>query len=82
MDGRTLDEKYLQSNNIKVTLPILTWHLFKHGTFQMLAEFEEPYHGRPLTYGEIGCFMSHFNIWQDMVVRDLQTVLILEDDIR
>ena len=48
----------------------------------MLAEFEEPYHGRPLTYGEIGCFMSHYNIWQDMVARDLQTVLILEDDIR
>ena len=48
----------------------------------MLAEFEEPYHGRPLTYGEIGCFMSHYNIWQDMVARDLHTVLILEDDIR
>ena len=26
--------------------------------------------------------MSHYNIWQDMVARDLQTVLILEDDIR
>ena len=48
----------------------------------MLPEFEEPYHGRPLTYGEIGCFMSHYNIWQDMVARDLDTVLILEDDIR
>ena len=48
----------------------------------MLPEFEEPYHGRPLTYGEIGCFMSHYNIWQDMVDRNLDTVLILEDDIR
>ena len=54
----------------------------KVGLIQMLPEFEEPYHGRPLTFGEIGCFMSLYNIWQDMVARDLNTVLILEDDIR
>ena len=48
----------------------------------MLPDFEEPYHGRHLTFGEIGCFMSHYNIWQDIITRDLHTVLILEDDIR
>ena len=31
---------------------------------RMLPGFSEPYHGRPLTMGEIGCFMSHYNIWK------------------
>ena len=48
----------------------------------MLPEFSEPYHGRPLTFGEIGCFMSHYNIWREIVTRDLDTVLVFEDDIR
>ena len=32
----------------------------------MLPGFSEPYHDRPLKLGEIGCFMSHYNIWQVM----------------
>ena len=48
----------------------------------MLPEFSEPFHGRPLTFGEIGCFMSHYNIWMEIVERNLDTVLVLEDDIR
>jgi len=49
---------------------------------KMLPEFSEPYHGRPLTFGEIGCFMSHYNIWQDIVASEHETVLVFEDDIR
>ena len=49
---------------------------------KMLPEFSEPYHGRPLTMGEIGCFMSHYNIWKQIVESDLEKVLIFEDDIR
>merc|ERR1712227_220574 len=49
---------------------------------KMLPEFSEPYHGRPLTMGEIGCFMSHYNIWKLIVESDLEKVLIFEDDIR
>jgi len=49
---------------------------------KMLPEFSEPYHGRPLTYGEIGCFMSHYNIWQDIANSQHDTVLVFEDDIR
>jgi len=49
---------------------------------KMLPEFSEPYHGRPLTFGEIGCFMSHYNIWKDIVASEHDTVLVFEDDIR
>lgn len=49
---------------------------------QMLPQFSEPFHGRPLTYGEIGCFLSHYRLWQRIVEQDLDRVLIFEDDIK
>ncbi|XP_064539541.1 glycosyltransferase 25 family member [Drosophila montana] len=47
-----------------------------------LPGYEDPYHHRPMTMGEIGCFLSHYRIWQQIVQRQLRQVLILEDDIR
>lgn len=35
-----------------------------------------------MVVGEIGCFLSHFLIWEKMVVEKLNEVLVLEDDIR
>jgi glycosyl transferase family 25 len=36
--------------------------------------------GRPLTKGEIGCYVSHFSIWQEMVDRGTAQCIVLEDD--
>jgi len=33
-----------------------------------------------LTTGQLGCFMSHFAIWQHMVDNNIESALILEDD--
>lgn len=33
-----------------------------------------------LTTGQLGCFMSHFTVWQHMVENGIQSALILEDD--
>uniref|UniRef100_A0A8C5GI42 procollagen galactosyltransferase n=1 Tax=Gouania willdenowi TaxID=441366 RepID=A0A8C5GI42_GOUWI len=49
---------------------------------KMLPGYKDPYHGRPLTKGELGCFLSHFNIWKEIVERDLKTSLVIEDDLR
>ncbi len=35
---------------------------------------------RPLSLGEIGCYMSHKKCWQHIVNNNLKTCLILEDD--
>ncbi len=43
---------------------------------------KDPYSGRPLNMGEIGCFMSHYHIWQEMVEKNVTRALILEDDAR
>uniref|UniRef100_A0A4W4GZG1 procollagen galactosyltransferase n=1 Tax=Electrophorus electricus TaxID=8005 RepID=A0A4W4GZG1_ELEEL len=48
----------------------------------MLAGYSDPYHGRPLTKGELGCFLSHYNIWKEIVERGLRTSLVIEDDLR
>ncbi|XP_073347732.1 procollagen galactosyltransferase 2-like [Pagrus major] len=48
----------------------------------MLPGYKDPYSGRVLTRGEIGCFLSHYNIWKQVVQQELQQVLLLEDDVR
>lgn len=35
----------------------------------MLPGYSDPYHGRPLTKGELGCFLSHYNIWKEVKLR-------------
>lgn len=36
--------------------------------------------GRALTRGEIGCYASHFSIWEDIVARGVAQAIVLEDD--
>ncbi|KAK3567890.1 hypothetical protein QTP86_027309 [Hemibagrus guttatus] len=49
---------------------------------EMLPSYRDPYSSRELTKGEIGCFLSHYNIWKQVVERKQQQVLVLEDDVR
>ncbi|XP_074835633.1 procollagen galactosyltransferase 1 isoform X2 [Carettochelys insculpta] len=49
---------------------------------QMLPGYKDPYHGRPLTKGELGCFLSHYKIWQEIVERRLAKSVVFEDDLR
>ncbi|KAL7852006.1 hypothetical protein SRHO_G00177910 [Serrasalmus rhombeus] len=49
---------------------------------EMLPGYSDPYHGRPLTKGELGCFLSHYNIWNEIVERGLKVSLVIEDDLR
>ena len=49
---------------------------------KLIPGYLDPYHSRPMTYGEIGCFLSHFFIWQDIVNRNFSSAIVLEDDVR
>uniref|UniRef100_A0A665V428 Procollagen galactosyltransferase 2-like n=1 Tax=Echeneis naucrates TaxID=173247 RepID=A0A665V428_ECHNA len=49
---------------------------------EMMPGYKDPYSGRVLTRGEIGCFLSHHSIWTQVIERSLQKILILEDDVR
>ena len=47
-----------------------------------LPGYEDPYAKRPMTKGEIGCFLSHYWIWRDIVDNKYQRVIVFEDDVR
>ncbi|KAK2901303.1 hypothetical protein Q8A67_009418 [Cirrhinus molitorella] len=49
---------------------------------EMLPGYKDPYSDRVLTKGEIGCFLSHYNIWKKVVELQQQQVLVMEDDVR
>ncbi|XP_078251845.1 procollagen galactosyltransferase 1-like, partial [Rhinoraja longicauda] len=48
----------------------------------MLPGYFDPYSGRTLTKGEIGCFLSHYSIWKEVVDRKLNKAVVFEDDVR
>ncbi|GMT07073.1 hypothetical protein PENTCL1PPCAC_29247, partial [Pristionchus entomophagus] len=47
-----------------------------------LDSFLDPHGNRKMTNGEVGCFLSHYRIWESIVSSGLSRVLILEDDAR
>ncbi|XP_077302422.1 glycosyltransferase 25 family member [Arctopsyche grandis] len=49
---------------------------------KLMSNYLDPYHSRPMTLGEIGCFLSHYVIWKDVVDANHAEVMVLEDDIR
>ena len=49
---------------------------------KMLDGYSDPYTERPVTMGEIGCFLSHYFIWQDVIQNNHERILIFEDDQR
>ncbi|XP_046603252.1 glycosyltransferase 25 family member [Neodiprion virginianus] len=49
---------------------------------RMMPEYADPYHKRPMTMGEVGCFLSHYVIWKKVVESGYDRVMVLEDDIR
>uniref|UniRef100_A0A8D8Q9H1 Glycosyltransferase 25 family member n=1 Tax=Cacopsylla melanoneura TaxID=428564 RepID=A0A8D8Q9H1_9HEMI len=48
----------------------------------MLPGYADPYHKRPMKKGEIGCFLSHYKIWNDVIDKNYDIVMVLEDDVR
>ncbi|XP_074596201.1 glycosyltransferase 25 family member-like [Brevipalpus obovatus] len=48
----------------------------------MMDGYVDPYRKMPMTFGEIACFLSHYQIWQEVVERNYSKVIIFEDDVR
>ncbi|XP_054860063.1 procollagen galactosyltransferase 2 [Amphiprion ocellaris] len=48
----------------------------------LLPGYYDPFSGRTLTKGEVGCFLSHYYIWKEMVDVQMDKALVLEDDVR
>ncbi|CRK88475.1 CLUMA_CG002249, isoform A [Clunio marinus] len=73
-----IDYTYLEAVDGKT----LTDEVLIQKGINLLPEYADPYHKRPMTMGEIGCFLSHHTIWQKMIEKGQEEVLVLEDDIK
>ncbi|XP_071878104.1 glycosyltransferase 25 family member [Bombus fervidus] len=49
---------------------------------EIMIGYTDPYHNRPMTMGEIGCFLSHYNIWNKVIENGFKSIIVLEDDVR
>jgi GR25 family glycosyltransferase involved in LPS biosynthesis len=47
----------------------------------VLKEWRDPHSGRNITWGEIGCTLSHYNIYKRCVDNNIENAVILEDDV-
>lgn len=41
----------------------------------------DSYHNRYITKGEVGCSLSHYRIWEKIITENIETAIILEDDV-
>ncbi|XP_005992172.1 procollagen galactosyltransferase 1 isoform X1 [Latimeria chalumnae] len=48
----------------------------------LLPGYYDPFSGRTLTKGEVGCFLSHYFIWKEIVDLQLERSVVFEDDVR
>ena len=47
---------------------------------QIMHNWSDPIFNRNVNHGEIGCFISHYQIWEKIVADKLNAAIILEDD--
>jgi collagen beta-1,O-galactosyltransferase len=47
---------------------------------KIMQDWLDPIFNRRINYGEIGCMLSHYQIWSKIVADSLNSAIILEDD--
>ena len=77
VDGKTLTQGSLSF--FRSSFDIDSDDIDGHGIRQ-LPGFSDPHRPRTITRGEVGCFLSHYYLWQKMIPGE--TYLVLEDDVR
>uniref|UniRef100_A0A8P0PNW8 Collagen beta(1-O)galactosyltransferase 2 n=2 Tax=Canis lupus familiaris TaxID=9615 RepID=A0A8P0PNW8_CANLF len=83
---RMLRTLYEQEIDVKIVEAVdgkaLNTSQLKALNIEMLPGYRDPYSSRPLTRGEIGCFLSHYSVWKEVIDRELEKTLVIEDDVR
>ena len=57
----------------------MNYDLLKRTGFDTDKNWRDPILKRTLTWGEVGCFLSHYKIWEEAADTG-QTIMVLEDD--
>lgn len=62
-----LDDLNISFNMTKaIDSQLLTEDYLKNLNINVVPNYIDPYNERSINYGEIACFLSHYNIWQDV----------------
>lgn len=77
IDGRDITNQYLQDNG----LGIYPWHIAHYTNNLEKYHWYSNYYFREMSFGEIGCSLSHNSIWQEILQEGITTALVLEDDV-
>ena len=48
--------------------------------FKVMPDWVDPIENRKINVNEIGCFLSHYSIWKQIIDNNIDVALILEDD--
>jgi GR25 family glycosyltransferase involved in LPS biosynthesis len=48
--------------------------------FKVMPDWVDPIEKRKINVNEIGCFLSHYSIWKQIIDNNIDVALILEDD--
>ena len=59
----------------------LTKYKLKKMNVNFLKDWRDPSLGRNITHGEIGCALSHYNIYKQCIENNIENAIILEDNV-
>ena len=49
--------------------------------YKISLDWNDNLHRRPMKWGEIGCAISHYQVWNKIIEQNLESAIILEDDV-
>ena len=79
--------KYLTEHKMDVTFieavdgNDLTHKKLKEENISLVEDYRDPYSGRNMTWGEVGCTLSHYKVYDRCIKENTDIAVILEDDI-
>lgn len=73
--------KQLSKTKFKYTFFKAIDGLCLDNNFNVINEWRDPYTQKNITNGEIGCALSHYNIWKKIVDNNIKKAIIIEDDV-
>ena len=64
LDDLNLAYKVIKAVDAKTDV---TTEFLENMGIKVIPDYKDPYNDRPINYGEIGCFLSHYFIWKEVI---------------
>ena len=88
LDNEKQRKKYMEAEMKKLHISNFTFFKAINGetelhnySFKLMNNWKDVFKNRPITMGEIGCAISHWELWKYIINNNIEIALILEDDV-